>query len=77
MLTEAAPGERTGLWAWKHPHQREGTVTYQELTGDVVFDDVDFGLKFLLKDKKLASFPTVNPPMPFSARMPPTIAQHT
>ena len=43
VLTEAAPGERTGLWAWKHPHQQEGTVTYQELTGDVVFDDVDFG----------------------------------
>lgn len=43
VLTEAVPGERTGLWAWKHPHQQEGTVTYQELTGDVVFDDVDFG----------------------------------
>jgi ATP-binding cassette subfamily B protein len=35
--------ERTGLWAWKHPHQEEGTVTFTELTGDVVFDDVDFG----------------------------------
>jgi len=35
--------ERTGLWAWKHPHQADGTVTYTELTGDVVFDDVDFG----------------------------------
>ncbi len=42
-LEEAPAGERTGLWAWKHPHQQDGTVTYQELTGDVVFDDVDFG----------------------------------
>ncbi len=43
QITEAPQNERTGLWAWKHPHQQEGTVTYQELTGDVVFDDVDFG----------------------------------
>lgn len=43
QIVEAAENERTGLWAWKHPHQQEGTVTYQELTGDVVFDDVDFG----------------------------------
>lgn len=42
-LAEAPGGMRTGLWAWKHPHQQEGTVTYTELTGDVVFDDVDFG----------------------------------
>ena len=34
--------ERTGFWAWKHPHKAEGTVTYTPLTGDVVFDDVDF-----------------------------------
>ena len=34
--------ERTGLWAWKHPHH-DGTVTYTPLTGDVRFDDVDFG----------------------------------
>ena len=34
---------RTGLWAWKHFHQAEGTTDYIELTGDVVFDDVDFG----------------------------------
>ena len=43
QIVEAAQNERTGLWAWKHPHQQDGTVTYQELTGDVVFDDVDFG----------------------------------
>ena len=35
--------ERTGLWAWKHTHQADGSVDYVELTGDVVFDDVDFG----------------------------------
>lgn len=34
---------RSGLWAWKHVHQADGSVDYVELTGDVVFDDVDFG----------------------------------
>ena len=33
---------RTGLWAWKHPHG-DGTTTYTELKGDVVFEDVTFG----------------------------------
>ena len=35
--------ERSGLWAWKHVHQADCSVEYRELTGDVVFDDVDFG----------------------------------
>lgn len=35
--------EHTGLWAWKHTHQADGSVDYVRLTGDVVFDDVDFG----------------------------------
>lgn len=35
--------ERTGMWAWKHTHQADGSVDYVELRGDVVFDDVDFG----------------------------------
>ena len=35
--------ERTGMWAWKHVHQADGSVEYVELKGDVVFDDVDFG----------------------------------
>lgn len=39
-LTECS--ERTGIWAWKHPHE-DGTVTYTELKGDVALDDVDFG----------------------------------
>lgn len=39
-LTETP--ERTGLWAWKHPHE-DGTLTYTELTGEVRMFDVDFG----------------------------------
>ena len=35
--------ERTNVWAWKHPHQADGTVTYTKLQGNVVLDDVDFG----------------------------------
>lgn len=41
ILTETT--ERTGMWAWKHTHQADGSVDYVELKGDVVFDDVDFG----------------------------------
>ena len=35
--------ERTGMWAWKHPHQANGDVTYTELKGDVRFYDMSFG----------------------------------
>ena len=35
--------ERTGQWAWKHPHKAEGTITYMPLMGELVMDDVDFG----------------------------------
>jgi ATP-binding cassette subfamily B protein len=41
IITESE--HHTGLWAWKHVHQSDGSVEYKELTGDVVFDDVDFG----------------------------------
>ena len=34
--------ERTGIWAWKHPHH-DGTTTYHKLEGDITFTDVDFG----------------------------------
>ena len=34
--------ESTGKWAWKHPHQADGTITYTPLRGDVRFYDVDF-----------------------------------
>ena len=39
-LTECE--ERTGIWAWKHPHKADGTVTYTRLQGDVRLFDVDF-----------------------------------
>ena len=40
-VTESA--ERTGKWAWRHPHKADGTVTYTELKGDIRLFDVDFG----------------------------------
>ena len=40
-LVECA--ERTGRWAWKHPHQADGTVTYTEVKGDITMYNVDFG----------------------------------
>ncbi len=40
VLTECK--ERTGIWAWRHPHQADGTVTYTKVTGDVRMFDVDF-----------------------------------
>ena len=39
-LTECA--ERTGRWAWRHPHQADGTVTYTEVQGNITMDMVDF-----------------------------------
>ena len=39
-LVECA--ERTGIWAWKHPHQGDGSVTYTRLRGDVRLSEVDF-----------------------------------
>lgn len=51
---------RTGLWAWKHPHKAEGTVTYTPQMGDVVFDDVDFGYnekKQVLYNIKMSAAP--------------------
>jgi len=40
-LVECA--ERTGRWAWRHPHKADGTVTYTELKGDITMYNVDFG----------------------------------
>lgn len=57
-LTETP--ERTGLWAWKHTHQADGSVDYKKLEGDVVFDDVDFGYvpeKIVLHDVDLFATP--------------------
>lgn len=52
--------EHTGLWAWKHTHQADGSVDYKRLEGDVVFDDVDFGYvpeKIVLHDVDLFATP--------------------
>ena len=52
--------ERTGMWAWKHPHSADGSVSYTELTGDVRFEDVTFGYnedKVILKDISLFAKP--------------------
>ena len=52
--------ERTGMWAWKHPHQADGTVTYTELKGDVRFYDMSFGYtpdKMVLHDLTLYAKP--------------------
>lgn len=35
--------ERTGVWAWRHPHKADGTVTYTKLAGDIRMFNVDFG----------------------------------
>ena len=52
--------ERTGLWAWKHPHKATGETEYVELRGDIVMDGVDFGYtddKLVLHDVKLYATP--------------------
>ena len=57
-ITESA--ERTGHWAWKHPHQADGTVTYTELKGDITMTEVDFAYvpeKTVLHDVTLYAHP--------------------
>ena len=57
-LTETS--ERTEVWAWKHPHKADGSVTYKKLEGDITFDDVDFGYedgKIILHNIKLYATP--------------------
>ena len=57
-ITESA--ERTGHWAWKHPHQADGTVTDTELKGDIYMEHVDFGYvpeKTVLHDVSLYARP--------------------
>ena len=52
--------ERTGRWAWRHPHQADGTVTYTELKGDITMEEVDFGYvpeKTVLHDVTLYAHP--------------------
>lgn len=57
-LTES--DQRTGLWAWKHYHKADDTTTYRELTGDIQFEDVDFGYndeKIILHDIEMFAKP--------------------
>ncbi len=57
-ITECS--EHTGQWAWKHPHQADGTITYTKLTGDITMDSVDFGYvpeKTVLHDVTLYANP--------------------
>ena len=57
-ITECA--ERTGHWAWKHPHQADGTITYTEVKGDIMMYNVDFGYvpeKTVLHDISLYATP--------------------
>lgn len=52
--------EHTGMWAWKHYHKADDTITYQKMEGDVVFDHVDFGYsdeKMVLSDIELYARP--------------------
>jgi len=52
--------ERTHIWAWKHPHKADGTVTYTELKGDIVLENVDFGYyedKIVLHDINIYARP--------------------
>ncbi|MBS7388807.1 MAG: ABC transporter ATP-binding protein [Oscillospiraceae bacterium] len=52
--------EHTGVWAWKHQHTADGTVTYKQLKGDVVFENVTFsydGKKTVLKNISLYAKP--------------------
>lgn len=52
--------ERTGMWAWKHPHQADGSVSYTQLKGDVRFYDMSFGYtddKMVLHDITLYAKP--------------------
>ena len=52
--------EHTGHWAWRHPHQADGSVTYTELKGDITMENVDFGYvpeKTVLHDVTLYAHP--------------------
>lgn len=58
VITESK--ERTGMWAWKHTHQADGSVEHKRVEGDIVFDGVDFGYneeKIILHDIRLYAKP--------------------
>lgn len=56
----AESDERTGIWAWKHPHKAEGTTTFERLSGDIELNEVDFGYnenKIVLHDVTIHARP--------------------
>lgn len=60
VTEETAEEKKKNLWAWKHYHQAEGTVTYSKMLGDVTFDGVDFGYndeKMVLHDIRMYAEP--------------------
>ncbi|MDE6852462.1 MAG: ABC transporter ATP-binding protein/permease [Lachnospiraceae bacterium] len=60
VTDKAEAAEKTCLWAWKHYHQEEGTITYSKMLGDVTFDGVDFGYndqKMVLHDIRMYAEP--------------------
>ena len=60
VLGEIDRHDRTGVWAWKHPHKATGTVDYMPVMGDIILDDVDFGYvpdHIVLHNISLDAFP--------------------
>ena len=60
VIGEVDRHDRTGVWAWKHPHKATGTVDYMPVMGDIVLDDVDFGYvpdHIVLHNISLDAFP--------------------
>ena len=60
VTEEVALTDRSGIWAWKHPHKSAGTLDYVPVMGDVVLDDVDFGYvpeRLVLHNITLDAFP--------------------
>ena len=52
--------DKTNIWAWRHPHQADGSVTYTKLQGEITFNDVDFGYtddKMVLHDIRMYAHP--------------------
>ena len=52
--------DKTNIWAWRHPHQADGSVTYTKLQGEITFNDVDFGYtddKMVLHDIRIYAHP--------------------
>ena len=60
VIGEVDRHDRTGIWAWKHPHQATGEIDYMPVMGDIILDDVDFGYvpdHIVLHNISLDAFP--------------------